>query len=96
MQNFSLNFKDQKEESLAKKRPIRASRRLVQPMFQIILATRKLVQTASLFIKRTIPTNESKWKVIPANSSDGGDLGIAVSKSGYKNGASSRPRRTTF
>ena len=35
---------------------------------------------ASFFTQRTIPTTERKWKVIPANSSYGGALSIAVSK----------------
>ena len=35
---------------------------------------------ASLFMQRTIFTNERKWKVIPANSSYGGVLSIQVSK----------------
>ena len=35
---------------------------------------------ASLFTRRTIPTTERKWKAIPANSSYGGALSIAVSK----------------
>ena len=35
---------------------------------------------APFFTRRTIPTTERKWKVIPANSSYGGALSIAVSK----------------
>ena len=35
---------------------------------------------ASSFTQRTIPTTERKWKVIPASSSYGGGLSIAVSK----------------
>ena len=35
---------------------------------------------AFLFTERTIPANERKWKVIPANSSYGGALSIQVSK----------------
>ena len=35
---------------------------------------------ASFFKRRTIPTTERKWKVIPANPSYGGALSIAVSK----------------
>ena len=35
---------------------------------------------ASFYTKRTIPTNERKWKVIHVHSPDGGDLAIAVSK----------------
>ena len=50
VRSYSLNFKDQKEESRAKNRPILASRRLVQPMFQILPATRKLAQTLSAFL----------------------------------------------
>ena len=87
VRNYSLNFKDQKEESHAKNRPILASRRLVQPMFQIILATRKLAQTLSAFLlhkrfftQKNILTNDGKWKVIHAHSPDGRDLAIAVSK----------------
>ena len=37
-----------------------------------------LLQTSTQ--KRTIPTNERKWKVIHAHSPDGGDLANAVSK----------------
>ena len=51
VQNYSLNVKNHKEESLAKNRPILASRRLVQPMFQVMLATRKLAQTLSAFLQ---------------------------------------------
>ena len=47
---------------------------------------------ASLHTKGTILTNERKWKVIHALSTDGENLEIAVSKNGYKNGASLRPR----
>ena len=47
---------------------------------------------ASFFTERTIPTKERKWKVIPANSSYGGALSKQVSKIGYKNGTSLRPR----
>ena len=39
---------------------------------------------ASFFTQRTIPTTERKWKVIPANSSYGGVLSIAVSKMGTR------------
>ena len=35
---------------------------------------------AFLYTKRTIPTNDGKWKVIHAHSPDGGDLATAVSK----------------
>ena len=86
VQNCPRNFKNQEEESLAKNRPILASRRLVQSMFQVFLATRKLAQRllafllqASLYTKRHIPTNERKWKVSHAHPPDGGDLAIAVS-----------------
>ena len=41
VQNYSLNFKDQKEENLAKNRPVLATRRLVQLMFQVSLASRR-------------------------------------------------------
>ena len=34
----------------------------------------------SFYTKRTIPTNERKWKVVHACSPDGGDLAMAVSK----------------
>ena len=96
VRNYSLNFKDQKEESRAKNRPILASRRLVQPMFQILPATRKLAQTLSAFFlhKRFFQQKEpflrtmGKWKVIHAHSPDGGDLAIAVSKMVTRIGAS--------
>ena len=39
-----------------------------------------IASQASLFTQRTIPTTEKEWKVIPANSSDGGALPTAVSK----------------
>ena len=39
---------------------------------------------ASLYARRTIPTNERKRKVIHAHSSDGGDLAVTVSKMGSK------------
>ena len=88
VQNYSLYFKDQEEESLAKNRPILASRRLEQPMFQIILASRKLVQTLSAFLQNERPFSQKesflrtkeKWNVILAHSSDGRDLATAVSK----------------
>ena len=35
---------------------------------------------ASFFAQRTIPSTEEKWKVIPASSSYGGALSVAVSK----------------
>ena len=87
VRNYSLNFKDKKEESLAKNRPILASRRLVQSMFQIILANKEtcantlsIPPTKRLFTQRTIPTNARKWKVVHAHSLDVGDMAIAVSK----------------
>ena len=39
---------------------------------------------ASMFTQRTIPTTERNWKVIPANSSYGEALSIAVSKMGTR------------
>ena len=35
-------------------------------------------RNASLFSKRTIPTNEKKWKVIHAHSREGRDLAVSV------------------
>ena len=57
VRSYSLDVRKQgqKEESLAKNRPILASRRLVQSMFQVILATRKLVQTLSAFLLHKRP-----------------------------------------
>ena len=50
-----------------------------------------------LYTKRTIHTTERKWTSIPANSSyGGGSLSIAISKNGYKIGASLWSRRTTI
>ena len=50
-----------------------ASRRLVRPMLQVRQASRRLVRTPSAFLP-------AKRPVIPANSSYGGALSIAVSK----------------
>ena len=57
-------------------------------MFQVRLASRRLVRTPSaflpakrsLFTQRTISSTERKWKVIPANSSYGGSLSTAISR----------------
>ena len=50
VRNCSLTFENQKEEGLAKNRPILASRTLVKPMFQVFLAAMTLVQTLSAFL----------------------------------------------
>ena len=99
VQNYSLNFKNLKEENLAWDSRIPATRRLVRPMFQVILETRRLVQTLSAFIPAKYPSSrkeptERKWKVIPAYSSSGGALSTGL-QNGYKNGASLRSRQTT-
>ena len=60
VRNYSLNFKNQKEERLAKNRPILASRRLVQSMSQVILATRKFVQTLSAFFPHKRPFTQKE------------------------------------
>ena len=86
------------EENLAWDRRRLASRRLVRAMFQVRLASRRFVRTPlaflpakRLFSRTTIPTTERKWKVIPANSSHGGALSMALQHV-YKNGVSLRPR----
>ena len=43
---------------------------------------------ASLYTQRTTATNDWKWKVIHAHSSNGGYLGVAVSVMVTKNAAS--------
>ena len=88
VQNYSLNFRQQEEENLAWHSRRLAPRRLVRPMLQVRLASRKLVRTltafspcqASCFTQRTNLTTESKWQMIPASSSYGGALPTAVSK----------------
>ena len=65
VQNYSLNFKNLKEGSLAQDAEILASRRLVRPMFQVITGNKETCaktlsippSQASLFTQRTIPTN---------------------------------------
>ena len=59
VQNCSLNFRRQ-EENLAWHSRRRASKRLVRPMFQVRLASRKLVRTPSAFLpaKRPFPHKE--------------------------------------
>ena len=102
MQNYSLNFRNLKEENLAQDSRMLATWRLVRPMFQVIHATRRLVQTLSAFFPAKRPpfhpfhtkNQPKKWKVIPANSSCGGALSTGL-QNGYKNGASLRSRRTT-
>ena len=68
VQTYSLNFRKQKEKNLAWDSRRLASRRLVRPMVQVTLATRRLVRTPSTFFpakrpfftQRTIPTIERK------------------------------------
>ena len=68
VQIYSLNFREQKEKNLAWDSRRLASRRLVRPMVQVTLATRRLVRTPSTFFpakrpfftQRTIPTIERK------------------------------------
>ena len=50
VQNYSLNFRNQKEENLAWQSRRPATRTLVWPMFQVRLASRKLVRTLSAFL----------------------------------------------
>ena len=71
VQNYSLNFKNLKEENLAWDSRIPATRRLVRPMFQVMLAMKRIVQTHTAFLPALRPSSrkeptERKWKVIPA------------------------------
>ena len=50
VQNYSLNFRKQKEEHLAWDSRRLATRRLVRPMCQVRLASRKPVRTPSAFL----------------------------------------------
>ena len=87
--NYSLNFKDQKEESLAKKKKADTSIQETGAIHVSSYTRNKeicanalniLPTDESFYTKRTIPTNVKKWKVVPAHSRDGGSLAIAVSE----------------
>ena len=86
--NCSQTFRDQKEVIFMKKKeePL-ASRKLVGALSAF------LVQT-SLHTKRTIPTNEWKWKVILCTFTRRRILGSCTLQMGYTNGASLWPRWT--
>ena len=86
VQNYSLNFRKQKEENLAwqSKTGIQetgAAHVTSQTSIKETCADTLCVFPclASFYTQRTVPTTEMKWKVIPANSSYGGALSMAVS-----------------
>ena len=88
VQNYSLNFRKQKEENLAwdsRKTGIQetgAARVTFQTSVKETCADTLSISPsqATFFTPGTIPTTERKWKVTHANSSYGGALSIAVSK----------------
>ena len=85
VQNYSLNFRKQKEEHLAwDKTSIQetgAAHVSSQTCIKETCADTLSISPsqASFITQRTIPTTERKWKVIPANFSYGGALSVAVS-----------------
>ena len=86
--NYSLNVKTQMKANLAWRIRRPASRKLLRPLLQVILAPGNWMWTPSAFLlvlctctPKNIPTTERKWKLVPANSSYGiGYLSTAISK----------------
>ena len=68
VQNYSLNFEKQKEENLAGDSRIPASRKLVRPMFQVILETRRLVCPPSAFLPAKRPVSRKEPFLPPRGS----------------------------
>ena len=85
VQNYSLNFRKQKEENLAwhsrRLQETGAAHVTSQTQGNLCGHSQRFSQPSVLFqTKNHSPTTERKWKVIPANSSYGGALPTAVSK----------------
>ena len=72
-QNYSLHFRNQKEENLAWKNPIRATRKFVLSMSHVDMASRKVVQTisavfpnrSSFFQEDSFLRAKGSWLVFP-------------------------------
>ena len=68
VQNYSLNFRNLKEENLAWQRRRLATRRLVRSMSQVQLASSKLVRTPSAFLPAKRPFSHEEPFLRPKGS----------------------------